>query len=614
VEHGDCRRHYDEAAPGDAVAGAAWLLLIAIVGVPNMNELEKLRHSSAHVMAEAVLDLFPEAKLAIGPPIEDGFYYDFDLPRPLTPDDLAAIEAKMRAHIAADEPFEYEVLPSREAALAFFKDQPYKEELIRDLPDGETISLFRNGPFVDLCRGDHVRSTGAIKAFKLLNVAGAYWRGDEHRPMLQRIYGTAWPSREELDAYLQQLEEARKRDHRKLGRELGLFYFSEDIGPGIPIFTPKGEMLRYLMEGYVRETQTRHGYQHVWTGHLVKESLYHRSGHYENYADVMFPPMVDEDVAYRLKPMNCPSHMTLYNEMGVHSYRELPLRFAEFATLYRYEISGTLSGLTRVRAVTQDDCHIFCTEDQIQEEFSRCLRLVTEVLVTYGLTDYRVQLSLPGGEGKYVRDDEKWAKAVAALRQALDANAVPYEAVEGEAAFYGPKADFMAKDALGREWQLSTIQVDFIQPSRLNCEYIGEDGQAHTPVVLHRAVTGSTERFLGVIIEHFAGAFPVWLAPVQAVVIPIADRHVPYAREVAARLEAAKLRVAVDDSSNRMNQKIRTAQVQKVPYMLVVGDREAEAGAAAVRLRSEENLGAMPIADFLALVEPLVATRSLALK
>ncbi|MGN6697661.1 MAG: threonine--tRNA ligase [Thermomicrobiales bacterium] len=579
-----------------------------------MNDLEKLRHSSAHVMAEAVLDLFPEAKLAIGPPIEDGFYYDFDLPRPLTPDDLAAIEAKMRAHIAADEQFEYEVLPSREAALAFFKDQPYKEELIRDLPEGETISLYRNGPFVDLCRGDHVHSTGDIKAFKLLNVAGAYWRGDEHRPMLQRIYGTAWPSQAELDAYLQQLEEARKRDHRKLGRELGLFYFSEAIGPGIPLFTPKGEMLRYLMEGYVRETQTRYGYQHVWTGHLVKESLYHRSGHYENYADVMFPPMVDEEVAYRLKPMNCPSHMSLYNEMGVHSYRELPLRFAEFATLYRYEISGTLSGLTRVRAVTQDDCHIFCTEDQIQEEFDRCLQLVTEVLQTYGLTDYRVQLSLPGSEGKYVRDDEKWSKAVAALRQALDANAVPYEAVEGEAAFYGPKADFMAKDALGREWQLSTIQVDFIQPSRLGCEYIGEDGQAHTPVVLHRAVTGSTERFLGVIIEHFAGAFPVWLAPVQAVVIPIADRHVAYAREVAARLTAAKLRVEVDDSSNRMNQKIRTAQVQKVPYMLVVGDREAEAGAAAVRLRTEENLGAMPIADFLALVEPLIASKSLALQ
>ena len=579
-----------------------------------MNELEKLRHSTAHVMAEAVLDLFPEAKLGIGPPIEDGFYYDFDLPRSLTPDDLGAIEERMRAHIAADERFECDAFASREEALTFFQGQPYKLELIRDLPEGEEITLYRNGPFVDLCRGEHVESTGRIGAFKLLNVAGAYWRGDEHRPMLQRIYGTAWPSQEELDNYLHQLEEARKRDHRKLGRELGLFYFNEEIGPGIPIFTPKGEMLRYLMEGYVREAQTRNGYQHVWTGHLVQESLYHRSGHYENYADVMFPPMVDGEVAYRLKPMNCPSHMTLYNEMGVHSYRELPLRFAEFATLYRYEISGTLSGLTRVRAVTQDDCHIFCTEDQIQEEFSRCLRLVTEVLETYGLTDYRVQLSLPGDEGKYVRDEEKWAKAIAALRGALDANQVAYDAVEGEAAFYGPKADFMAKDALGREWQLSTIQVDFIQPARLGCEYIGEDGQPRTPVVIHRAVTGSTERFLGVIIEHFAGAFPVWLSPVQAVVIPIADRHVPYANEVAAKLAAAGLRVEVDDSGNRMNQKVRSAQVQKVPYMLVVGDRDIEAGAVSVRLRTEEQLGALPVDDFLALVGPVVATKSLDLK
>ncbi len=579
-----------------------------------MNDLEKLRHSSAHVMAEAVLDLFPEAKLGIGPPIEDGFYYDFDLPRPLTPDDLAAIEERMRAHIAADERFECDVFATREDALRFFEGQPYKQELIRDLPVGEAISLYRNGPFVDLCRGDHVESTGQIGAFKLLNVAGAYWRGDEGRPMLQRVYGTAWPSQAELDAYLHQLEEARKRDHRKLGRELGLFHFNEEIGPGIPLFTPKGEMLRHLMEGYVRETQTRHGYQHVWTGHLAKESLYRRSGHYDNYSDVMFPPMVDGEVVYRLKPMNCPSHMTLYNEMGVHSYRDLPLRFAEFATLYRYEISGTLSGLTRVRALTQDDCHIFCTEEQIQEEFARCLRVVTEVLTTYGLTDYRVQLSLPGGEGKYVRDDEQWAKAVAALRGALDANGVAYDEAEGEAAFYGPKADFMAKDALGREWQLSTIQVDFIQPARLGCEYIGEDSAAHTPVVIHRAVTGSTERFLGVIIEHFAGAFPAWLAPIQAQIIPIADRHVPYAREVAAKLAAAGLRVEVDDSGNRMNQKIRAAQLQKVPYMLVVGDREAEAGAAAVRLRTEENLGAMPVDDFLALVKPVIATKSLDLK
>ncbi len=579
-----------------------------------MNDLEKLRHSSAHVMAEAVLDLFPEAKLGIGPPIEDGFYYDFDLPRPLTPDDLAAIEERMRAHIAADERFECDVFATREDALRFFAGQPYKQELIRDLPEGEAISLYRNGPFVDLCRGDHVESTGKIGAFKLLNVAGAYWRGDEGRPMLQRVYGTAWPSQAELDAYLHQLEEARKRDHRKLGRELGLFHFNEEIGPGIPLFTPKGEMLRHLMEGYVRETQTRHGYQHVWTGHLAKESLYRRSGHYDNYSDVMFPPLVDGETVYRLKPMNCPSHMTLYNEMGVHSYRDLPLRFAEFATLYRYEISGTLSGLTRVRALTQDDCHIFCTEEQIQEEFARCLRVVTEVLTTYGLTDYRVQLSLPGAEGKYVRDDARWSKAVAALRGALDANGVAYDAAEGEAAFYGPKADFMAKDALGREWQLSTIQVDFIQPARLGCEYIGEDSAAHTPVVIHRAVTGSTERFLGVIIEHFAGAFPAWLAPIQAQIIPIADRHVPYAREVAAKLGAAGLRVEVDDSGNRMNQKIRAAQLQKVPYMLVVGDREAEAGAAAVRLRTEENLGAMPVDDFLALVKPVIATKSLDLK
>lgn len=579
-----------------------------------MNDLERMRHSAAHVMAEAVRDLFPEAKLGIGPPIEDGFYYDFDLPRSLTPDDLAAIEERMRAYIAAREEFDCEVFPTREAALAYFAGQPYKEELIRDLPEGEAISLYRNGAFVDFCRGPHVHDTGEIGAIKLLSIAGAYWRGDEHRPMLQRIYGTAWPTQAELDNYLAMLEEARKRDHRKLGRELGLFYFSEEVGAGIPLFSPKGEQVRYQMERYVRETQTRYGYEHVWTGHLVKESLYRKSGHYDNYADVMFPPMVDEDLVLRLKPMNCPSHMTLYNEMGVHSYRELPLRFAEFATLYRYEISGTLSGLTRVRALTQDDCHIFCTEEQIQEEFARCLRLIAEVLDTYGLTDYRVQLSLPGGEGKYVNDPEKWDKAIGALRAALDANGVAYDAVEGEAAFYGPKADFMAKDALGREWQLSTIQVDFIQPGRLGCEYIGEDGTAHTPVVIHRAVTGSTERFLGVIIEHFAGAFPVWLAPVEAMLIPIADRHIPYMREVAAKLKGAGIRVAVDESNNRMNNKIRAAQNQKIPYMLVAGDRDVEAGAVSVRLRTEEQLGAMAIDDFIGMVQPVIETRSLDLQ
>src|SRR5574341_158308 len=486
------------------------------------NEFDKykpLRHSAAHIMAQAVLELFPNAKLGIGPAIEDGFYYDFDLPRALTPDDLAVIESRMREAIEGKYPFVHSELSIVEARKKF-KNQPDKLELIEAIARGElgthgetgaqpseTVSIYQHNGFVDLCAGPHVPNTGDVPldAFKLLSIAGAYWHGDEKRPMLQRIYGTVFPSKEELDKHLWMLEEAKKRDHRKLGRELGLFYFSDDVGPGLPLFTPKGEMLRYLMENYVRNTQTKYGYQHVWTGHMVKEDLYHRSGHYENYKDSMFPPMVDEDVTFRLKPMNCPSHMTLYKEMGLHSYKELPLRFAEFATLYRYEKTGELSGLTRVRALTQDDCHVFCTPGQIQEEFTRCLNLIREVLLRYKFADYRVRLSLRGSQGKYVADDEKWAKATAALKAALDANQVEYEAVEGEAAFYGPKADFLARDVLGREWQLSTIQVDFIQPARLGCEYIGEDSQPHTPVLLHRAVTGSTERFLAGIIEHFAG-------------------------------------------------------------------------------------------------------------
>jgi len=464
-----------------------------------------------------------------------------------------------------------------------------------------------------LCRGPHVANTSEIPAdaFKLMSVAGAYWRGDEKRPQLQRIYATAWASKAELDHYLYQLEEAKRRDHRKLGRELGLFYFSEDVGPGLPLFTPKGEMLRYLMESYVRDTQTRYGYQHVWTGHLVKETLYHKSGHYDNYRDSMFPPMVDGDVIFRLKPMNCPSHMTLFKEMGRHSYRELPMRMAEFATLYRYEDSGALSGLTRVRSLTQDDCHVFCMPSQIQEEFSLCLKLITEVLNTYQLTDYRVRLSLRGDEGKFVKDDDKWELATNALKQALDANGVAYEAVAGEAAFYGPKADFLAKDALGREWQLSTIQVDFIQPARLGVEYVGEDSQMHTPVLIHRAVTGSTERFLGVIIEHFAGAFPLWLAPVQAVIIPISDeKHGAFAQEVQAKMAALGMRVEVNMGRDRMQAKIRDAQMQKVPYMLIVGDREAAAGAVAVRTRGGQDLGAINVDEFIARAQHEIATKA----
>jgi threonyl-tRNA synthetase len=581
------------------------------------SELYRIRHSAAHVMAQAVQELFPgQTKIAIGPPIAEGFYYDFDLPRALTPDDLQAIEKRMRQIIGGRHPFTRQEV-SAEQARAQFADQPYKLELIdglerggldeygQPLAEAPVISFYTHDTFTDLCRGPHVEHTGQINpsAFKLLNVAGAYWRGDADRPQLQRIYGTAWKNAKELEDYLWRIEEAKKRDHRKLGKELGLFYFSDLVGPGLPLFAPKGEMLRHLMEDYVRDSQTRHGYQHVWTGNVVKEELYHRSGHYDNYKDSMFPAMDDEGVSYRLKPMNCPSHMMLYNEIGQHSYRDLPQRFAEFATLYRYEKTGELSGLTRVRALTQDDCHIFCRPDQIQAEFSLCLQLIREVLARYEFKDYRVRLSLKGEAGKYVADDEKWDQATAALRAALDANGVQYEAVEGEAAFYGPKADFLARDVLGREWQLCTVQVDFIQPARLGCEYVGEDGQPHTPVLLHRAVMGSTERFMAMVIEHFAGAFPLWLAPVQAVVIPIADRHTAYAQQVAARLKQDGFRVEVDERSERMQAKIRAAQLQKVPFMLVVGDKEAEDGAVSVRRRSGEDLKSKPLDEFIALAK-----------
>lgn len=585
------------------------------------SHLYRVRHSSAHVMAQAVLELFPDAKYTIGPPIEDGFYYDFDLPRTLTPEDLEVIEKRMREIIRGNFVFEKRVL-SAEEARHIFQDQPYKLELIEGLEQGgfdeygnpleqkPEISIYTHGTFVDLCRGPHVESTSQInpEALQLMTVAGAYWRGDENNPMLQRIYGTAWNSSQELEEYLWRLEEAKKRDHRRIGKELGLFYFAEDVGPGLPLFTPKGEMLRYLMEGYVRDVQTRYGYQHVWTGHMVKEDLYHRSGHYDNYVDSMFPPIVDGNTKYRLKPMNCPSHMTLYKEMGRHSYRELPMRFAEFATLYRYEKTGELIGLTRVRSITQDDCHIFCTPEQIESEFSLALNLIQEVLERYRFYDYKVRLSLRGEGGKYVQDDEKWDRAEAALRASLEANQVEYFEASGEAAFYGPKADFLAYDVLGREWQLSTIQVDFIQPSRLGLTYIGEDGAEHTPVVLHRAVTGATERFMGVIIEQFAGAFPVWLAPVQAVLIPIADRHLPYLHKVEARLKSAGIRVEIDDRSERMNAKIRSAQTQKIPYMLVVGDREVEQEKVALRLRSGENPGAMSIEQFISQVHQDIET------
>ena len=582
---------------------------VDLADLPQEDRLARMRHSAAHVLAEAMVELMPEAELGIGPPTATGFYYDFRLPRALTQEDLKWLRRRMRKSIGRRLPFQMAAI-TRDEAEERWQDQPFKLDLLADIEDG-AITQCTHGQFTDLCRGGHVNHTGEIPAFKLMSIAGAYWRGDEANPQLQRVYGALFETQEELEQYERQLEEARKRDHRRVGRELGLFTFSDVVGQGIPLFLPKGETVRHLMESYVREMQERTGHQHVWTGHIVKSALYERSGHREHYADAMFPPMVDGETEFLLKPMNCPSHMILFNAEP-HSYRDLPLRYAEFATLYRYEKSGELNGLTRVRSLTQDDEHIFCTPDQIQEEFELALSLVREALGTYGLSDYRVALSLPDTGGKFIDAPEQWEQAVTALRAAMDASGLEYAEEEGEAAFYGPKADFIAKDVLGREWQLSTIQVDFIQPGRMGCVYTGEDGKEHTPVMLHCAVTGATERFMGMLIEHFGGAFPLWLAPVQATVIPIADRHQPYADEVAATLREAGFRVEVDARSERMNAKIRHAQLQKVPYMLVAGDREVEAGTVAVRVRTGEDLGALPLAAFIERIEGERETKALA--
>jgi threonyl-tRNA synthetase len=588
-----------------------------IMETVNYTPLQRMRHSAAHVMAEAVQEIFPDAKFAIGPAIEDGFYYDFDLPRALTPEDLPDIEQRMAKVVAGKYPFLRDRWP-REKALEYFKakGQLYKVELIENLTDAE-VGIYQQNTFLDLCRGPHVENTGQVGPFKLMKIAGAYWRGDEKRPMLQRIYGTAWFAQEELDQYLWRLEEAAKRDHRKLGRELKLFAMSENLPGGVPLFLPNGEMLRHQMETYVRETQERYGYQHVWTSHLGRVRLYKTSKHWYNYRENMFPVMMgdqeqSEDDAYILKPMNCPHHITLFKTQ-MHSYRELPVRYAEFATLYRYEKAGTLTGLARVRSLTQDDAHVFLRSDQIQEEFNRAIDLTLEVFKTYGLTDYWISLSLrdPLKKEEYAGSDEIWDKAEHALREAVENKGIKYTEMIGEAAFYGPKTDFMVKDALGRDWQCATVQLDFIQPENFELEYVGEDGQPHRPVIIHRAVTGSTERFMAMLIEHFAGAFPVWLAPVQAIVIPIADRHNEYAEKVLASIKAAGIRAQVDIRSERMNAKVRDAQMQKIPYMLVVGDKEAAADAVSVRLRTNANLGAQPLSGFIAHVQEVIQSKSL---
>ncbi len=554
----------------------------------------RIRHSASHIMADAVLQLFPEAKFAIGPPTDDGFYYDFDVARPFTPEDLADIEARMRERIATDVPFLRTEI-SREDAKFAFQDQPFKQEIIDGIPVGEAISTYAHGPFRDLCEGPHVEHSRQVAAFKLLSVAGAYWRGDEHQPMLQRIYGTAWESQEALDAYLTMLEEAERRDHRRLGRELDLFLF-DPIAPASPFFLPKGTVVYGQLLNYVRGLYQRYGYQEVITPEIYSTDLWKRSGHYDNYLENMFIIQSGER-EYGVKPMNCPAHALMYSAQ-LHSYRDLPLRLADFGRLHRYELSGVTHGLTRVRTFSQDDAHIFCTPEQILPEVQAFITMLMESYRTFGFEEPKVMMSLR--PEKRVGTEEMWDRAEAALEDVLHQSGLDYERKPGEGAFYGPKIDFFVPDAIGREWQLGTVQLDFSLPERFDLEYIAEDGSQQRPVVLHRAMLGSVDRFLGVLIEHYGGAFPLWLAPVQAVVIPIADRHLPYAESVASRLKAEGLRAEVNAKSERMNAKIRQAQLQKIPYMLVVGDREDEANAAAVRLRDGSDLGPLPLDDIAA--------------
>ncbi|MBF8266497.1 MAG: threonyl-tRNA synthetase [Dehalococcoidia bacterium] len=565
---------------------------------------ERMRHSASHVMADAVLQMFPEAKLAIGPSTEDGFYYDFQVSHPFTPEDLETIEARMRNTIARGLPFLREEI-DREEAHRMFSQQPFKLEIIDELPPGEAITIYRHGDFVDLCRGPHVDSTGQIGACKLLSIAGAYWRGDESRSMLQRIYGTAFESQEALEEHLKRLEEAQRRDHRKLGREMELFIF-DPIAPASPFFLPKGAVIYNLLIEYVRGLYQRYGYQEVITPQVYSTELWKRSGHYDNYIENMFLVHIEER-EYGVKPMNCPGHALMYASR-MRSYRDLPIRYADFGRLHRYERSGVTHGLTRVRTFSQDDAHIFCTPDQVHQEVENFIEMLLESYRLFQFPDVRVALSLR--PEKRVGDDAMWDRAEASLEEVLRAVGLPFDLKPGEGAFYGPKIDFFVPDALGREWQLGTVQLDFALPERFDLEYIAEDGSQQRPVMVHRAMLGAIERFMGILIEHYGGAFPVWIAPVQAVVIPIADRHLEYARLVEKRLKERGIRVEVDGRSERMNLKIRQAQLQKVPFMLVVGDKEAASETLAVRLRSGQDLGPRPLSEALALIQDAIDSRA----
>jgi threonyl-tRNA synthetase len=555
-------------------------------------QVAQMRHSASHIMAEAVQCLFPEAKFGIGPMIENGFYYDFELPRALVPEDLPVIENKMREIISQDVPFVAEKI-NKEEAHRLFATQPYKLELIDEIAD-ISVTIYRQGSFTDLCRGPHLASTGEVKAFKLTHLAGAYWRGDEKRPMLQRVYGVAFESQEELDNYLSLQAEAAKRDHRKLGKELDLFSIHEEIGPGLICWHPKGALIRQIIEDFWKAEHIKRGYDIVYTPHIAKLDLWKTSGHWDFYRDYLFSPMEIEGQQYMLKPMNCLGHILIYKSQ-LHSYRNLPLRYAELGTVYRYERTGVLYGLARVRGFTQDDAHIFCRPDQLEEEVTEVVKLAQFMMSSFGFGEYELLLSTR--PEKYAGTVSMWEQATEALKHVLEKLGLHYEVDPGEGVFYGPKIDIKLKDAVGHVWQGPTIQVDFNLPQRFDVCYIGEDGLEHSAVMIHRTVLGSMERFLACLVEHYGGAFPVWLSPVQATIVPISDRHGGYAHEIESDFRDDGIRVRVDDRSERMNLKIREAQLEKVPYMLVVGDKEMGSSSVSLRLRSGENLGLQSVAQ-----------------
>ncbi len=611
-----------------------------------MSDIERLRHSSAHVLATAVLRLWPDAQLAAGPPVENGFYYDMDLKHRISPEDFERIEAEMEKVVKENQPFERATV-SREEALALAESgrlaalsersgpSVFKVDLLKDIPEGEEISLFKNGDFWDLCAGPHVARTGNCKAFKVMSVAAAFYKGDASNPQLQRVYGTAFKNKTELAEYLDQLEEAKKRDHRKLGRELDLFHIDEAVGQGLVLWMPKGSIIRQELQDFIAGELRKQGYSQVFTPHIGKLGLYRTSGHFPYYSDSQYPPVIERDAlrqlgeegvacsdlanrisegmidGFLLKPMNCPHHIKIYAARH-HSYRDLPVRLAEFGTVYRWEQSGELGGMTRVRAFTQDDAHLFCMEEQVPAEINGCLDLVKTVLTTLGISDYRVRIGLrdPDSE-KYVGDAENWDRAEAALRDAATTLGVPFTEEAGEAAFYGPKIDFVVKDVIGREWQLGTVQVDYNLPKRFDLSYIGADNAQHRPVMIHRAPFGSMERFVGVLIEHFAGAFPTWLAPEQVRVLSISERFNDYAEGIVNRLKEAGVRVTLDGSGEKVGAKIRVAQLEKIPYMLVIGAKEAESQQVTIRHRSRGDLGSVTLDAFVGQVVEEISSRAL---